>query len=115
MLSYPPLGYPTNISYPQSDPTNIPYRWDIPLDPDPISVERYGMRDLLIPYHTLIPYPPTGISHKISHIFPSRIPDALSRLTSREYIPTNAIEASLDTLIVKVFPVSLVEISDNFR
>ena len=30
------------------------------------------MRGLLIPYYTLILYPPTGISHKISHIFPSR-------------------------------------------
>ena len=56
----------------QSDPTDIPYRWDIPLDPGPIPIERYGMRGLLIPYHTLIPYPPTGISHKISHIFPTR-------------------------------------------
>ena len=37
------------------------------------------MRGLLIPYHTLIPYPPTNIP-QISHIFPGRIEGRASLL-----------------------------------
>lgn len=43
------------------------------------------------------------------------IPDALSRLASREYRPADANESSLDALSVRAFPVSLVEMSPEFR
>lgn len=41
------------------------------------------------------------------------VPDALSRLASREYHPSD--ESSLDALSVQAFPVSLVEMSPEFR
>ena len=41
------------------------------------------------------------------------VPDALSRLASREYRPES--EAVLDVLTVKCFPVSLVEVSSEYR
>ena len=42
------------------------------------------------------------------------VPDALSRLASREYHPSDNAD-SLDALVIRCFPVSLVEMSPSFR
>ena len=42
------------------------------------------------------------------------VPDALSRLASRDY-GTNSEESELDALTIDVFPVSLIQVSDSFK
>ena len=42
------------------------------------------------------------------------VPDALSRLASRDY-ETTSYESELDALTVDAFPVSLIQVSDGFK